>query len=304
MTSKGSSQGGDPTKPRLFSSDGREDRERRQEGSDGFWKEPEMPTPERPPPDPERDFDFGGGSGGSSREGGSDGREEEGGKEAPDDKDDRNDSRGDRDRDGGDSGFQLWRVDQLRDQHELAERLPAIWARIQSSSLSEKQQFLLDTRQIHRELFKKYTASKGFDFAGVYRGTLGSRVEYWHSFVRVPSSDGHTRKINKIAPKYVRGSMEKFNARLQGFLDKGIHRSNLPEIVDLFHHFLSIHPYADGNGRIARLLTACVANNAGFSVAPSWVSNERPYDSDFADAYDNYRNAPDRLVRLTGSWFH
>lgn len=66
-------------------------------------------------------------------------------------------------------------------------------------------------------------------------------------------------------------------------------------LADIFARFHLIHPYPDGNGRIARLMVRGLCRLGGLSLKPRWTIAERPYGPAMGLVLRSYRQAPELL---------
>jgi Fic family protein len=117
-------------------------------------------------------------------------------------------------------------------------------------------------RQLHRELMK-YTPSRG----GEYKIGPNDIVE--------KGSDGRILRIrfSTVQPLRVADYMSALHERFKATLDAGEVEPLL--LVPLYvHDLLCIHPFSDGNGRIARLMTVLLLHKLGYYVG-RYISLER-----------------------------
>ncbi len=129
-------------------------------------------------------------------------------------------------------------------------------------------------RQLHQTLMR-YTASGG----GTYKATSNDIVEK-------DAAGNITRiRLRTVSPAKTPIVMTKLHERLAGTLTS-------PEIEPLLvvplyvHDFLCIHPFPDGNGRMARLLTNLLLHRLGHDVG-RYVSLERIVETSKATYYDS-----------------
>lgn len=99
--------------------------------------------------------------------------------------------------------------------------------------------------------------------------------------------------------------MEKLGADFGKFM-KSVYQNklNVVELIDAasnFHWRLAfIHPFADGNGRLARLLSDAILQGGGLAQTPSWVDERKvgkadrktPYFNSLKDSIRNQSNKP------------
>jgi Fic family protein len=117
-------------------------------------------------------------------------------------------------------------------------------------------------RQLHRELLK-YTPAGG----GNYKIAANDIVE--------KSPDGRILRVRfrTVQPIEVPIYMEALHKTLNAALETGEIEPLI--LVPLYvHDFLCIHPFADGNGRIARLMSVLLLRKIGYDVG-RYISLER-----------------------------
>ena len=109
------------------------------------------------------------------------------------------------------------------------------------------------------------------------------------------NSDGKTTvRFEPVPARDTPFFMEELIARTQDSLERGAHHPLLVTaacVLDL----LCIHPFADGNGRVARLVTTYLLTRTGYGVG-LYVSIEQL----FYDTKDDYYDA---LAASTDAWF-
>lgn len=144
---------------------------------------------------------------------------------------------------------------------------------------SERDSFILDTRFAHKEIFKDTTPKGREYFAGNYRGApYEFLVDYE---VRLYQSEGYPAAN-------VSDFMDNYSLELEKLLDtyfKKIKEIKIPDSVKVlkyvellsyfFVKFLAIHPYANGNGHIGRLLVWAFLKKEGLPVS-FWSVDDRP----------------------------
>jgi len=129
-------------------------------------------------------------------------------------------------------------------------------------------------RQLHQTLMR-YTAAGGGD----YKRAPNDIVE--------TDDDGSVRRVRlrTVAPALVPAAM----TALHEGLNHALADQDLEPIllVPLYvHDFLVIHPFADGNGRVARLMTLLLLYHMGFEVG-RYISLERLIEDSKATYYDS-----------------
>lgn len=137
-----------------------------------------------------------------------------------------------------------------------------------------------DTRPSHRDMFSDLTPPTCPYYAGHYRGEAYRCLRHYEVMVRGDPRVG-------APPQAVLSRMSQFAGRIRSGLDAldQLHApgsaalpvqklmSAVAFVSNAFVHFLEIHPYANGNGHAARLLTVVVLGRygywpSGFTVEP------------------------------------
>jgi hypothetical protein len=153
-----------------------------------------------------------------------------------------------------------------------------------------------DTRSFHREYFTDLTPD-GFDYyAGNYRGDNFRCLLNYEVYIRGDPRVGH-------APNAIQAEMQEFSDLIAEIFrqldmiwsaDDGtysqewkLHRS-IQLAAYAFVLFLEIHPYANGNGHMGRLLVIAILAryNVFFS---SWAVHPRPIDPPYTLLIASYR---------------
>ena len=154
-----------------------------------------------------------------------------------------------------------------------------------------------DTRRLHRHLFLELTPT-GYDYyAGNYRGSDLRCLEYCP--VTVPSDP----RVGYL-PQHVSSAMRRLGDALRSGiagLDEGFALPNakLPRQTKLhflvvfasrmFVQFLTIHPYVNGNGHIARLMVWAVLGRYGY-WPKQWPIEPRTEDPQYVETIRAYRS--------------
>ena len=126
--------------------------------------------------------------------------------------------------------------------------------------------------QLHRDLFK-YTSNPG----GRWKSTQNAIIEI------LPSGSKRTR-FEPVAPHLVPEAMALLHVQINNFLEEA-KTDPLILIPAYVLDFLCIHPFLDGNGRMARLLTLLLLYQAGYGVG-RYISLERVIEESKESYYD------------------
>lgn len=156
--------------------------------------------------------------------------------------------------------------------------------------------FVADSRPSHREMFADLTPPGHDYFAGNYRGESFRCLRYYEVMIesdpRVGESAAHV--ANRMAA-------------LAGLIERGLRKldqlhaasSSTPDALrileavtlacDVFVSFLTIHPYANGNGHVARLILWAILGRHGYWPI-GWRVEPRPDDPPYSSFIERYRS--------------
>jgi len=160
-----------------------------------------------------------------------------------------------------------------------------------------------DTRPTHALLFAGLTPQSCAYYAGNYRGSPHRCLQYYP--VGVPADP----RVG-IAPTQVPNAMRRFHSDLSsalGVLDRThqIPNAQISRELKLFYtvvvcarvfvDLLTIHPYANGNGHIARLLIWSILGTFGW-WPNRWPVEPRTKDPAYLTAILAYRNGNPQIM--------
>jgi fido (protein-threonine AMPylation protein) len=180
----------------------------------------------------------------------------------------------------------------------MTEKSAEVLDWLQVCNSSDRLTFLRDTRRVHKKLYESLTPSGYPEYAGTYRGAIGTSLESRPAAARRLSSEGLTDF--QIAHK-VSTDIEAFAALPEQLFARETHQRKetlLSDITKIFYFFGQIHPYLDGNGHIQRLMfAACVIERPELSLRPEWTIHPRAYKEEFALCFEREK-LNDRLSCL------
>ena len=188
-----------------------------------------------------------------------------------------------------------WEYEHHPDHTQVGKRCVQILVELRSGVI-DPVDTIRDSRATHRRLFKGLTPSKCVYLAGHYRGENFPALLRYN--VRVPMDS----RVGVDAIRVI-GEMSNFVRTVDEiFLAFDIHKASkenlLPEehfllllvqvATELHVDFLRIHPYANGNGHIARFLVWCLLSKYGY-WPKSWPFDDQP-SSPYAILLSRYRD--------------
>jgi Fic/DOC family len=167
---------------------------------------------------------------------------------------------------------------------------------LKNSADSKKLEDAKDTRAWHFCFFRTLTP-RGFEYyAGHYRGEDFPCLRAYNVHI---SSDPLVAANPTEVPLFIMRLADKLH-RSAALLDLETHRHANPllsgayvlkviqVVAYFFVTFLTIHPYANGNGHMARLLVVLLLSRYGIH-APKFSVHPRPQDPPYSDAIYRYR---------------
>lgn len=155
-----------------------------------------------------------------------------------------------------------------------------------------RQAILADPRDLHRQLFAPFAPSDHPEYAGTYRGTLGTAL-----FDRRISAESQLepgKDYEFCLPSEVALRMAKLLKTSQDLLTD-TNADDFGRLIALTYTFCwfgKIHPFLDGNGHIQRAIFAAMATDFGYPLSRRFAIHPRPYDRLLATALEIFTRAP------------
>lgn len=186
-----------------------------------------------------------------------------------------------------------WEYDNIPEARDaVRERAVQLLLRLRSSG-DECKTTAVDTRSSHAQLFDKLTPT-GFDYyAGHYRGEPFPCLLHYRVGIKADPLVGAEphEVIGEMAQ--LEGDVLESVSVLDAFVAQGRSRvANLLQIVKvaarLFVQFLTIHPYANGNGHAGRLVVCALLGRYGFWMS-KWNVEPRPVEPAYSQSIASYR---------------
>jgi hypothetical protein len=183
----------------------------------------------------------------------------------------------------------------------IAPQIRTIISRLRDRE-AEPQSIVRDSRPAHGAIFRACAHPPYEYFAGHYRGEPFRCLEFYAVGVDGDPNVG-------TAPANVWPEIRWFSAvadRTLMWLDDALGQASRNPLVRqtrqdkliyasflaarFFEWFLRIHPFANGNGHIGRLIVICVMGHYGFWPDSAWPIDPRPADLRYLPAIIEYRN--------------
>jgi fido (protein-threonine AMPylation protein) len=169
-------------------------------------------------------------------------------------------------------------------------------------STADRIRRLKNTRPRHRDIFRELTPDGHDYYAGNYRGDpqFICLLDYE---VKIPANPLVGIKATEVplSMRMFAEAIDKFIEECdllwpinEQFFSAGNKIVRAVELgVSLFSYFLIIHPYANGNGHIARLLLIAALAKYGIFLS-RWPLHPRPQDPPYSDLITQYQTGADR----------
>jgi hypothetical protein len=204
------------------------------------------------------------------------------------------------------SGCPAWEYNTIANVNAvLAERARQALVIIRGKSPAEQEHLARETRPAHKVYFDGLTPHGYPHYAGNYRGQPLACLDAYEVHIQGDPNVGHTAATVPFEMEQrfgheidaIFGQLRMvWSASEQIFLpERKLHRS-VELATAAFVDFLEIHPYANGNGHIGRLILICILARFGIFLA-RWPLHPRPPDPPYSSHIAQYRlGNKDQLV--------
>jgi Fic/DOC family len=150
-----------------------------------------------------------------------------------------------------------------------------------------------DTRSSHAYFFAKLTPAKCDYYAGNFRGEAFRCLQYYRVQIESDPLVGAVPEEVVVQMAQLSTTIADAIGVLDAFAASGRSRvANLWQVVRVaarvFAEFLTIHPYANGNGHAGRLIVCTLLGRYGFWMK-RWSVEPRPPDPPYSRAIADYR---------------
>lgn len=190
-----------------------------------------------------------------------------------------------------------WEYEHLSGARQtVAARAARIFVEIRASSAQQNLNRARDTRADHERLFAGLTPPGFPKFAGHYRGEPVWCLDLYEVQIASDSRVGYKSQN-------VPASMESFAQRMLASVTyvnialDSLEASDARKLVQyasviaaLFVEFLEIHPYANGNGHMGRMLLIALFAMRGVYPNSEWQIDPRPKDPPYSNLIARYRD--------------
>lgn len=189
-------------------------------------------------------------------------------------------------------------------QQVIAARTEYALRRIRLSAQPARLSICCDTRPFHRDYFENLAPRDFGYYAGNYRGSNFPCLLYYRVGIQSDPRVGHApgtismemasfeRQITLAVAQI--NQAQSANVRLFSEEEK-LYRT-VEICASLFVYFLEIHPYANGNGHMARLILICLLANHNIYLS-RWSIDPRPQEPQYSLGISDYRSGkPEPLI--------
>ena len=187
----------------------------------------------------------------------------------------------------------------------LKDALIAFFRALKTANDHAKLSNAKETRAWHSTFFRSLTPPSCPYYAGHYRGEEFPCLRDYEVKIDADPLVGEKAQLVPL-------SMFRLSEKLQmaaALLDVEMHRHPVPltsrefivkivqTVTFFFVAFLTIHPYANGNGHMARLILVLLLNRFGVR-APEFSIHPRPMEPSYSDAIYRYRRNDTRPLEM------
>lgn len=174
---------------------------------------------------------------------------------------------------------------------KMQQRCDALLSELKDDP-GRRREVLVDPRSLHRVLFHDLTPLGFEEYAGTFRGTVGTHLESRRSQV-LSVMDGQPYELAvpwEVADRMVALSVNLSQLRSSANAD----HEKLAVAAYGFAWFGMIHPFLDGNGHIQRALFAAEVLEFGYPLNARFSIHPRPYDRLLAVALELFTRSNQR----------
>jgi fido (protein-threonine AMPylation protein) len=182
-----------------------------------------------------------------------------------------------------------WLLDEHPEYDKILEDLSRKeMINLSGASSAERIGFMKDPRELHSRLYSGLTPESHPEYAGTYRGTCGTSLEF--RSVKAFLHGEQKGVPNFAAPDQV----ETYLKHLSDVVDKieindptRSAQCQFSLASKLFYIFGLIHPFLDGNGHIQRLMfAAAILQSRSLDLSKNWTIHPRAYNIEMAEAFN------------------
>jgi fido (protein-threonine AMPylation protein) len=160
------------------------------------------------------------------------------------------------------------------------------------SNPARRREIIANPRNLHRELFTSFAPPRHDQYAGTYRGTLGTALvnRRISSESLLEPGGQYEFCLPDEVPTLMNQLLEHTHVWLAD--TKVDDYGKLLGLAYTFCWFGKIHPFLDGNGHVQRAIFAAMATDFGYPLSPRFAIHPRPFDRLLATALEIFTRAP------------
>ena len=160
------------------------------------------------------------------------------------------------------------------------------------SNPARQREIIANPRNLHRELFTSFAPPGHDQYAGTYRGTLGTALvnRRISSESLIEPGGQYEFCLPDEVPTLMNQLLEHTHVWLAD--TKVDDYGKLLGLAYTFCWFGKIHPFLDGNGHVQRAIFAAMATDFGYPLSPRFAIHPRPFDRLLATALEIFTRAP------------
>jgi len=200
-----------------------------------------------------------------------------------------------------------WRYEDYPNANEiLKQNCDRVLQELLDLSPAVSIEMIKDTRRIHKTVFEQLAHGDQKPFAGHYRGEDFACLKNRRGSRRSQISDGLHATHCFTSPENVCDAMDRLKEGIDALF------RNIPLISPERHYqlalatlmrFYLIHPYANGNGHIGRIMITYLMKLAHVPMAESWSVHPSPFTNAIAVCLFTHARHPVIAEQYFRQWF-
>ena len=185
----------------------------------------------------------------------------------------------------------------------LSKKTTSLLKKLNNKSLTA-QELISDSRPVHLDMFKKLAPPKYEYYAGHYRGEAYRCLEFAPVFVGGDPLVGCVpHETERLLAAYEANSIAVISMLDSRFsVVSSLSKSQKLQYLiaassEIFVSYLTIHPYANGNGHVARLILCSLLGRFNYWL-DRWSIHPRPPFKSYNHAIGNFRRGSKQALMV------